>query len=205
MRTVKDHLIACVSVDSAHDTALDRSILVKCICHWCKTVGRAGCSRNDLILACKCLLVYREYDSLEILACRCGNNYLLSACVDVCHGLLLRAVETCALKNYVNADLAPRKIVSVSLFVDSKCLAVNCDGVSLIISCNSMSVLTYLAAVATLCGVVLEKICEHGRLGKVVDSNNIIALCAEHLSECQTSDTSKTIDCNFNCHNCYTS
>ena len=34
----------------------------------------------------------------------------------------------------------------------------------------------------------------------VVDSNNLKALSAEHLTESQTADTTKTIDSNFNRH-----
>ena len=64
---------------------------------------------------------------LQIVACRSRDNYLLSACVDVSLGLVLGAVETCALENNVNADLAPRKILSVLLSVDGQGLAVNSD------------------------------------------------------------------------------
>ena len=56
------------------------------------------------------LLVNAVNDGLEVVACRSGDNDLLSACVDVSLGLVLGAVEACALENNVNADLAPRKI-----------------------------------------------------------------------------------------------
>ena len=35
---------------------------------------------------------------------------------------------------------------------------------------------------------------------QVVDGDNLVALCAKHLTERQTADTSKTIDRNFNRH-----
>ena len=33
--------------------------------------------------------------------------------------------------------------------------------------------------------------------GQVVDSDNLITLSAEHLTESQTADTAKTVNCNF--------
>ena len=37
---VQDHLIACVSVDGGHDTALDGSIVIECLSHRSQAVGR---------------------------------------------------------------------------------------------------------------------------------------------------------------------
>ena len=41
VRTVEDHLIACVSVDSAHNTALDRSIVIESLSHGSEAVSCA--------------------------------------------------------------------------------------------------------------------------------------------------------------------
>jgi hypothetical protein len=58
-----------------------------------------------------------------------------------------------------------------------------------------------VTVVTTLSGVVLKKMSEHRSLGKVVDSYDIVTLCAEHLSESKTSDTAEAVDCNLNiCH-----
>ena len=46
---------------------------------------------------------------------------------------------------------------------------------------------------------------KHLGRSKIVDSDHLIALCAKHLSESKTSDTTETIDCNFYCHNKKTS
>ena len=124
VRTIEDHLVAGVSVDRAHDTGLDRSIIVQCLSHRSEAVSGAGSSGNDLVVSGQGLLVNGENDGLEVVACRSRDNYLLSACVDVSLGLVLGAVETCALENNVNADLAPRKILSVLLSVDGQGLAV---------------------------------------------------------------------------------
>ena len=48
VRTVEDHLVAGVSVNGGHDTALDRSVVVKSLCHGSEAVGGAGSSGNDL-------------------------------------------------------------------------------------------------------------------------------------------------------------
>ena len=60
--------------------------------------------------AVKGILVYAENDGRQIVACRSGDNNLLSACIDVSLELFLRAVEAGALENYVNADFAPRAV-----------------------------------------------------------------------------------------------
>ena len=41
---------------------------------------------------------------------------------------------------------------------------------------------------------------EHGGVGEVVDSDNVISLCSEHLTESQTTDAAETVDCNFYRH-----
>ena len=61
-----------------------------------------------------------------------------------------------------------------------------------------MLVLADLACVTALCSIILQQVSQHGRLGQVVDSNNLITLCAEHLTECETTNTAKTINSNFN-------
>ena len=184
-------------MNGGHDTALNGSVIVKSLCHRSKAVGGAGCSRDNLVICGEVLLVYAVNDGLEVVACGSRDNNLLCACVDVSHGLLLGAVEAGALKNNVNAKLAPRAVSSVLLSVDFKNLAINGDGISLVISNNGVTVIT------TLSGVVLEKMSEHRSLGKIVDSYDIVALCAEHLSESKTSDTAEAVNCNlYICHWC---
>jgi hypothetical protein len=57
-----------------------------------------------------------------------------------------------------------------------------------------------VTVVATLSGVVLEQVSQHGRLGQVVDGNDLIALSAEHLTESEAADAAKAIDSNFYGH-----
>ena len=195
MRTVEDHLVAGVSVNGGHDTALNGRILVKSISHRSKAVGGAGCSGDDLVVRGKGLLVYAVNDGLKIVSSGSGDNDLLCACVDVSLRLLLGAVEAGALENYVYADLTPRKIRCVLLAVNGDLLAVY-DDVSLA-RLNGMRMLADLSAVTALCGIVLEKVSKHSGIGKVVDCNYFISLRAEHLAESKATDTAESVNGNF--------
>ena len=103
------------------------------------------------------------------------------------------SVEASALENNINIELAPRKISCVLLCVDFDGLAFNRDGV--LTSAYRISVLIF-----ALGRIVLQKMCKHFRAREIVDRNNIITLCIEHLSECKTTNTSKTVNSYFYCH-----
>ena len=200
LRTVEDHLVACVSVNCCHDTALDSCIIIESLCHRSKAVCCAGSCRDDLVISCECCVVNVVNDCRKIVACRSRDNNLLSTGIDVSLCLFLRCVETGALENYVNTELAPRTIVCIGFLVDLKQLAVNCDCVSLVVRCNCVLILTEYTSISALSCVILEKVSEHGRLCKIVDSYNLITLSAEHLSESKTTDTTETVNRNFYCH-----
>ena len=117
---------------------------------------------------------------------------MLCTCIDVCHGFLFGCVESGALQNYVDIKLFPRKICSVLLGIDGDLLAVYDDCV---VCCFYGSVVT------AMCCVIFQKVCEHLRACKIVDRNYLISLCLEHLTECKTANTSKTINRNSYCHN----
>ena len=154
-----------------------------------------ACSGDDLIVGGQSILVNAEYDGLEVIACGSRDDDLLGACVDVSLRLSLGAVEACALEHYVYADLTPGQLGSVCLCIDGDLLAVDDDGV---LAClYGVQTLADNAAVTLLSCVVLEQVCEHSRVGEVVDSNYIITLGAEHLTESQTTDTAKAVDSNF--------
>jgi len=190
--TVKDHLVAGVSVNGGHDTALNGSVIVKSLSHGSEAVGGTGCCRDDLIFSGKSLLVNGVNDGLEIAACGSRDNDLLSACIDVSLRLFERAVETGTLENNVYAKLAPGAVVSVFFSIDLKGLAVYGNGTCFIVSGNGVTVVT------TLSGIVFEKMSKHGGAGKVVYSNDLVAFCTEHLSEGKTADTAEAINSNSN-------
>src|SRR5699024_604145 len=129
LRSVKCHLIACVSVDCAHDTGFDRCKIVQSLSHRSKAVCCTGCCGNDVVILCQCLVVYIVNDCRKIISCRSGDDNFLSARIDVCLSFFFLCIEACTLKNYVNTDLSPRKVVSISFSVDFDLFAVNSDGI----------------------------------------------------------------------------
>ena len=180
-------------MDSSHDTGLDRSQIVQSLSHWSQAVGGAGSSGDNLVFLSQVSVVYVVNDSREVVACWSRDNNLLCACSQMCRSLLLGGVETGALENYVYIVLAPRNLCSVCASIDLDLLAVYSDG---ILACSySISVL-----VLALGGVILQQMSQHLRAGEVVDCNNFITLSVEHLTECQTTNTTKTINSYFNCH-----
>ena len=114
------------------------------------------------------------------------------------HALLLGAVETGALQNDVNAQLAPGAVLGVLDGVDLDLLAVHDDGI--LGGIDSVLVLTDFAQERALRSVVLQQVSQHLGAGQVVDGNDLVAGSLEHLTERQTADTTKTIDCNFDSH-----
>ena len=73
-------------------------------------------------------------------------------------------------------------------------LAVNNDMV--FTSLNGVNILTNNATVALLSSVVLQQVCQHSGRSQVVNSNDIVTFSAKHLTECQTANSTKTINCN---------
>ena len=212
MRSVKNHLVARVSVNRAHDTRNDGSVFIKRVRHRSKTVGRAGSSRNDLIFRSQSVFVYAVNDSFKVVARRSRNNDFLRACLNMSHRLFFRAVEARAFKNYVYVKFTPGKILSLGHSVYGDFFTVdgdrtgNFNGLSVFFENgffvrNGVKVFAYSAAISALSGVVLQKVCQHFGAGKIVYSDYFVAFSAEHLSERKTTDTAETVNRNSNiCH-----
>ena len=49
-------------------------------------------------------------------------------------------------------------------------------------------------------GIILQQVCQHLWAGQVVDCYYLITFGLEHLTECETTNTAKTVNCYF-CHN----
>ena len=105
--------------------------------------------------------------------------------------LFLGGVETSALEHDVDAQLAPRALSSVLDRVDLNFLIFDNDG----ILCG-LDGLT----VSALSGIVLQKMSEHFRAGKIVDGDDFIAFSTKHLAESKTANTTETVNGNFNRH-----
>ena len=98
--------------------------------------------------------------------------------------------EAGALEHDVYAELSPGELLGIGVLVDADRSAVYVDAV--LAGADGIGVLITL-----LGGIVLEKMSEHGGIGKVVDGDYLITLRAEHLPERQASDPAETVDSNF--------
>ena len=156
LRTVENHLVASVSVYGGHDTALDSSEVVQSLGHGSQTVSGARSSRDNGVSRSQGLVVYVVNDGGQVVAGRSRDHNLLGTSLDVSRSLLLRSVETGALQNNVNIELAPRQLGSVGNSVDGNLLTINDDRV--VGAVNSVLVLTDLAAETTLSGVILQQV-----------------------------------------------
>ena len=132
-------------------------------------------------------------DGGQVVASGSGDDDLLGAGVDVSLSLSLGGVETGALENDVDVEVAPGQVVSVGLGVDLDLLAVDDDGVL-----GSLDLV--IARVVALRGVILQQVREHVGRGEVVDGNDLGALVTEHLTESQTADATKAVNSNLYCH-----
>ena len=92
-------------------------------------------------------MVYIVNDCRKIISCRSGDDNVLSTSIDMSLCFCFGCVETCALKNNVYTDLAPRKLCCVCFRVDLDLFAINCDGIFTVRYgiCKSVS---------ALCGVI---------------------------------------------------
>ena len=86
-----------------------------------------------------------------------------------------------------------QKISSILFSIDFDGLAANGDAV---LTCAYSACML----VSTLSGIILQKMSEHGRRSQVINRDHFITLSTKHLTECQTANTTKTINSNFNRH-----
>ena len=123
--------------------------------------------------------------------------------------LSLGAVEACALEHNVYIESLPGKVLSLGHSIDSDFLAVYRDrtgsnnGLAVfskngLLRRNCVCIFADFAAVAALSCIIFEKMSKHSGACKVVDGNNFITLCTEHLSESETTDSAETVNSNFN-------
>ena len=134
-----------------------------------------------------------EHDRREVIARRSGDDNLLCAGLQMSLSLGLCRVEARALEHNIDIVLAPRDLGCIRLCIDVDLLAVDLD--------ETIAVFDRIRILITpLCGVILQEMCEHRRARQIVDRDDLIAGSIEHLTECETTDTAKTIDSNFYCH-----
>ena len=106
---------------------------------------------------------------------------------------LLCKEETCRLNYILCSNLVPFQIGRILLCCDSDCIAVN----------NQFAILNlYCSVELAMHCVILEHICHILYINKVVNSYNLNIISVLCSSENQTSDTSESVDTNFNFAHC---
>ena len=185
-----DDLLSCgVGVNGGHETLDDAEVVVYDLGERSQAVGGAGCVGNDLDVGSVLIKVYAADEHRGIVLGRAGQNDDLCAGVKV--SLRLLGGQECAgaLEDVLNAHLAPGKLRRVAVADNGDALAVNGDGIIVILN-GSLE--------AAVHGVVLDgvsKLC--GSFIGSVYRNDLDIVGNDAGSECQTADAAKTIDCNF--------
>ena len=67
-------------------------------------------------------------------------------------GFCFGSIESGTLQNYINTDLAPRKISSIFLSINFDSLAINSDGI--LASLYSVQILADFSSVSALSGII---------------------------------------------------
>ena len=181
-------------VDGAHNAGLDGSQVIQSLSHGSQAVGSAGSSGDDVIVSSQCFMVDIVDDSRQVITRRRGNDNLLCAGIDVSLSLSLGGVETGTFQNNIDTQLAPGQLSGVDLGINRDFFTINGNGAVTPVDIVS------LGNIIALRGIVLQQVSQHLGCGEVIDSDDFITVCSEHLPECETTDTTKTIDCNFYRH-----
>ena len=146
-----------------------------------------------MIFLAQGVMVYVVNNGRQIVSGRSGDDDVLGTGIDMSLSLRLGGVETGALENDVNTQFSPRKVLSLGFRINGDFLAADSDGI--LTGANLIRI-----SVSALRGVILQQVSKHLGAGKIVDGNDFKTFSAKHLTERQTTDTTKAIDCNFNRH-----
>ena len=181
-------------MNGGHEAFDDAEAVIDDLGHGSQAVGGAGGVGNELHVGGVLVEVDAADEHGGVVLCGAGHDDDLCARVDVSLCLLLGQVNAGALENVVNTQLAPGDEGSVAVSLvgeDLDDLAVNGDGAVLVVADD-------FAVEAAMDGVVLYAVCDVGsRMAGSVDSDDLDVVRLDGGSECQRTDTAKTIDANF--------
>ncbi len=118
-----------------------------------------------------------------------GDENLLGASLDVTLSLLTSGEETSGLKNHVNTQLSPGKLIRTQhttnnldgVAVHNKVVTINLDG----------------ALELALRGVILKQVSSGSDGGKVVNSNNLLELGLGHGAKHIATNATETVNSVF--------
>jgi len=196
-RTINGQLGSGGRVNGGHETGLDAEVVIENLGDRSEAVGGARCVGNDL-LALVGIGVDTAYEHVSLttvftLLGRSGENYILSACLEMLLGTIHGQIETGGLNDVLGAYLSPLDVLCIPLSEDADILSVYNE--SVIILYGNLTVETAVH------GIILKKISEIVNRKKVVDRNYfyiILVGLLESGAEDETADTTESVNTNFN-------
>jgi len=179
-------------VYGGHQALGDAECLVQYLSDRSQAVGGAGCVGYEGHILGVSVLVNAHYEHRGVVLGRSRHDNLLSTAIDVSLCLLLGQEYAGRLYNVVSANLAPRNVLRVHLCKELNLLAINGDGVVIILDG---------AVVTTVHGVILEHVCHVVRSHeRIVYRYELNVRVLQTSAENHTADTAKAIDTYFDTH-----
>jgi len=186
-------------VNSGHQAFHNTELIVDNLSQRSQAVGGAGSVGNNLHVLGVLIQVYAANKGRSFLILSgSGNNNLLGTGLNVSGSLFRGAEYAGRLNNILGAALAPRDLFGIHAAINIDSLAVY----------NQLAVFFLDAAVkSAMDGIILHHVYHIvGVYERIVHAYNLKRFrLSDSSTEHQTTDTSETIDANFNCHNNLTS
>ena len=194
---VKGDLVVREGVNRRHKTFNNTEVVVKNFGNRGKAVGRAGSVGDVFLIGGQFFVVNAENTREDVVAFRrSGNNNLLNFVAVITFFIAgsRSGEETSGFENDVRAKAFPRNAGRFGFLADRNLFAVD-DKIGFIVFNGAVE--------ATLRRVVLQKESQGFRIGEVVDTDDIVLLRSlRHLTEDDTTNTTKTINTNINSSHC---
>ncbi len=189
---VEDALVVGIGVNGVHEAALDAELLQEHLGHGSQAVRRAGSVRDDVVLVLVVQAVVDAHHDGDVLALRgAGDDDLLRAGLDVLGGQLAGLEDAGGLDDDVDAELAPGQVLGLAVGEDLDRMAVGDEAVF-----GQFDGIEE----AAVHGIVFQQVSKGFQVTGVVDRHNVDCRVLDHGAERQTSDTTESVDANFDCH-----
>src|SRR5660398_242688 len=186
VRKVQDSLVIGICVGGCHEALLKSKGVQKHFGHRCQTISCARCIRYQVMASRIVLRVIdpQDYCQVRILGGRGYNNLLRPSGQMLCRAVSIPE-HACSFYNYIHTHLSPGQGGGIPL-------RKNPDGLSIYPDfAGGGRDLTRPFAMAA---IVLEKICQGGRVRQVIDANHIyIRVSGQYGPQELSSNPSKTI------------
>ena len=190
---VERDLVVREGVDRGHEAFDDAEAVVEDLGDRREAVGRAGRVGDVFLIGGQFFVVDAENAREDVVALSgSGDDDLVDVVAVVTFFVAGRGSgeETGRFEDDLSAEFTPRNTRGFGFLADGDLFAVDDEVVFIVFD---------FAVEATLRGVVLQKEREGFRVGEVVDADDVILFRGfRHLTEDDTTDTTETINTNFN-------